>query len=61
MRNAAYIARLEAALEKVAILVAQDLVYAPIFERLDAELQAATMPSKVDAARALIQRSRLAS
>lgn len=61
MRNAAYIARLEAALEKVALLVAQDLVYAPIFERLDAELRAATMPSKVEAARALIQISRLAS
>lgn len=61
MRNAAQIERMEAALNKVAVLIAHDLVYAPIFERLDAELQAAANPSPAEFARALIRKARIAA
>lgn len=61
MAGADYIGRLEAALERVAKLVEEDLSYAPIFERLDAELHAAHRPTPTNRARALIQRARLAA
>lgn len=54
------IARLQAALDKVAELVAHDLDYAPIFERLDAELQAIQSGGRVNRARLLIQRAKVA-
>lgn len=54
-RSAADIARIRAARDKVAILVAHDLVYAPIFARLDAELAASKHEDPADLARALIR------
>lgn len=39
-------ARLEAALEKVALLVTQDPAFAPVFERLEQELAAAVKEQK---------------
>jgi hypothetical protein len=39
-------ARIEAALLKVAMLVAEDPAYAPIFERLEAELAAAAQEER---------------
>lgn len=39
-------ARLEAALVKVALLVTQDSAFAPVFERLEAELAAAVKKEK---------------
>lgn len=41
-----YVARLEAALAKVALLVAEDPAFAPVFERLEAELAAAVKKEK---------------
>jgi hypothetical protein len=61
MAGAEHIARLEAALERVAKLVEEDLTYAPIFERIDAELQAAYRPTPTNRARARIQQARLAA
>lgn len=52
---------MDAALEKLALLVAHDLVYAPIFERLDAEWQAAARPSPTEFARSLIRKARIAA
>ena len=39
-------ARIEAALVKVAVLVAEDPAFAPVFERLEAELAAAVKKEK---------------
>jgi len=39
-------ARIEAALMKVALLVAEDPAFAPVFERLEAELSAAVKKEK---------------
>jgi len=61
MEHGQRIARLQAALDKVAGMVVHDLDYAPIFERLDAELLAAENPTPTQRARALITRARFAA
>lgn len=62
MPEAPLLARIQAALETVAELVAVDMVYAPVFERLEAELAAARAAAAnsdpVTRARLLIDRQR---